>query len=216
MRNYQKHLKQQWQLTETLAKLERDEADSSWWAAVVTQSSWVTWHFHSVIYSVSNEAENYFIRAPCVKCLFVEQCCCFELQSWWKVCGTRSASIIIKFESYFHLHYNRYFPNRYLLQLSDTLISFYESFLHVSLPFFFFLKISFHWCWLCVGSFTCLWSWTAMPIISANAYSPFLFQLSLCVQKNTAEKVEHNSYHKLNDQTRRIGTVNKLLWIGYR
>lgn len=45
MRNYHEHLMLQRRLTETLARSE-------------------TQHFHSVIYSDSNDAENYFIRAP--------------------------------------------------------------------------------------------------------------------------------------------------------
>lgn len=69
MKNYQEHLQQQWQLTESLAKPDTDETDSSWWTAILSQSSWATWYFHSVIYSVSNDAENYFGASVLNACL---------------------------------------------------------------------------------------------------------------------------------------------------
>lgn len=39
---------------------------------------------HRVIYSLSNDAENYFIRASRVKCLFVEMHCHIEMELVWK------------------------------------------------------------------------------------------------------------------------------------
>lgn len=64
MRCNKEHLKQRRQLSKSLVKPERDETDGSWWTAVLTHSSWALWHFHLLIYSISNDAENYFIRVP--------------------------------------------------------------------------------------------------------------------------------------------------------
>lgn len=65
-------------------------------AAGLTQSSGATRHFHWVIYSVSNEAENYFIRGRVLNACLLRKCSCFELQSWWReVCGARYKYLVI-------------------------------------------------------------------------------------------------------------------------
>lgn len=111
-----------------------------------------------------------------------------------------------------------HFPNRYLLDFCTSLISLYVSFLQATLPFT-VIKMGFFW-WGrgLLRLFTwCLWSWTATPIVSANAYSPsFHFRLVFFVQKNTdaaAVNVKHISYHKPSEQTHRPALGMKMVWL---
>lgn len=64
---------------------------------------WVIQHFHSVIYSVSNDAENYFIRAPMLNACLLKSAADLNCSHDVKFEVPGKYLFIMKSESYFHL-----------------------------------------------------------------------------------------------------------------